>query len=62
MAHSTPESHVSPRIDRPAIPPAYGASKATEFVDWSHIDDRLTRDRVCWIATDPTRFRFDPDG
>jgi nitroimidazol reductase NimA-like FMN-containing flavoprotein (pyridoxamine 5'-phosphate oxidase superfamily) len=41
----------SPRIDRPGIPAAYGASKATEHVPWSHVEERLTRDRVYWIAT-----------
>ena len=41
----------SPRIDRPAIPAEYGISKASEFVDWSHIEDRLERDKVYWVAT-----------
>ena len=41
----------SPRIDRPAIPAEYGTSKASEFVGWSHIEDRLERDKVYWIAT-----------
>jgi len=40
-----------PQIDRPAIPAEYGASKASEFVDWSHVEDRLVGDRVYWIAT-----------
>ena len=40
-----------PRIDRPAIPAEYGVSKATEFVEWSHVEDRLANDRVYWIAT-----------
>lgn len=44
MAHPT-------RIDRPGIPASYGTSKASEFVEWSHIEDRLIRDRVYWIAT-----------
>jgi uncharacterized pyridoxamine 5'-phosphate oxidase family protein len=46
MSGSTP-----PRIDRPAIPAAYGTSKATEFVDWSHVEERLRTDRVYWVAT-----------
>lgn len=40
-----------PRVDRPGIPPDYGTSKATEYVAWSHVDERLTADRVYWIAT-----------
>ena len=40
-----------PRVDRPAIPAEYGTSKASEFVDWSHIEDRLERDKVYWVAT-----------
>jgi nitroimidazol reductase NimA-like FMN-containing flavoprotein (pyridoxamine 5'-phosphate oxidase superfamily) len=40
-----------PRIDRPGIPAAYGAAKATEFVEWSHVEDRLRSDRTFWIAT-----------
>ncbi len=46
MADSSP-----PRIDRPAIPAEYGISQASEFVDWSHIEDRLERDKVYWVAT-----------
>jgi hypothetical protein len=41
----------TPRIDRPEIPAEYGITKATEHVAWSHVEDRLTRDRVYWIAT-----------
>jgi nitroimidazol reductase NimA-like FMN-containing flavoprotein (pyridoxamine 5'-phosphate oxidase superfamily) len=51
MANPNSQPHGSPRIDRPEIPADYGASNATEFVDWSHIEDRLTADRVYWIAT-----------
>jgi nitroimidazol reductase NimA-like FMN-containing flavoprotein (pyridoxamine 5'-phosphate oxidase superfamily) len=51
MAEPTTPSISAPRIDRPGIPASYGASKATEFVDWSHIEDRLRADRVYWIAT-----------
>ena len=40
-----------PRVERPAIPPEYGTSRASEYVDWSHVEDRLTKDRVYWIAT-----------
>ena len=40
-----------PRVDRPAIPAEYGVAKATEFVEWSHVEDRLANDRVYWIAT-----------
>jgi hypothetical protein len=41
----------SPRVDRPAIPAEYGVTRASEFVEWSHIEDRLTRDRVYWLVT-----------
>ena len=40
-----------PTIDRPAIPAEYGVTKATEFVDWKHVEDRFEADRVYWIAT-----------
>ena len=40
-----------PTIDRPAIPAEYGVTKATEFVDWKHVENRLAADRVYWIAT-----------
>ena len=39
-----------PRVDRPGIPPSYGASRASAFVDWSHVEERLATDRVCWLA------------
>ena len=42
---------MQPRIDRPAIPPEYGTSKATEFLAWSHVEERLAADRVYWLAT-----------
>lgn len=51
MANPTSQLSGGPRVDRPEIPAEYGASKATEFVEWSHIEDRLTADRVYWIAT-----------
>lgn len=41
----------TPRVDRPEIPREYGTSKATEHVAWDHVEDRLTADRVYWIAT-----------
>ncbi len=40
-----------PRIDRPGIPASYGVTKATRYVDWSHIEERLAADRIYWIAT-----------
>lgn len=44
---SSPE----PTIDRPGIPLEYGMSKATEFLPWSHVEERLNRDRIYWVAT-----------
>ena len=41
----------TPRVDRPEIPREYGTWKATEHVEWGHVEDRLTADRVYWIAT-----------
>ncbi|HEY7131687.1 MAG TPA: pyridoxamine 5'-phosphate oxidase family protein [Candidatus Limnocylindrales bacterium] len=41
----------TPRIDRPEIPADYGIAKATGHVDWSHVEERLTADRVYWIVT-----------
>jgi nitroimidazol reductase NimA-like FMN-containing flavoprotein (pyridoxamine 5'-phosphate oxidase superfamily) len=41
----------TPRIDRPGIPKEYGTAKATEFVEWARVEDRLGADRVYWIAT-----------
>ncbi len=38
-------------VDRPAIPAAYGTGSASEYVPWSHVEDRLTEDRVYWLAT-----------
>ena len=40
-----------PRVDRPEIPAAYGVGRATEHVDWNHVEERLTEARVYWIAT-----------
>jgi hypothetical protein len=42
---------LTPRIDRPAIPAEYGVTKASEFVEWGHIEDRFAADRVYWVAT-----------
>jgi hypothetical protein len=47
----TSRSAVAPRIDRPEIPAEYGITKANEHIDWSRVEERLTRDRVYWIAT-----------
>jgi uncharacterized pyridoxamine 5'-phosphate oxidase family protein len=41
----------APRIDRPAIPAEYGITKATEFVEWSRIEERLAADRLYWVVT-----------
>ena len=41
----------NPRVDRPEIPAEYGTSKATEHVAWAHVEERLTTDRVYWVAT-----------
>jgi nitroimidazol reductase NimA-like FMN-containing flavoprotein (pyridoxamine 5'-phosphate oxidase superfamily) len=38
-------------VDRPEIPAEYGIAKATDHVDWAHVEERLTADRVYWIAT-----------
>ena len=49
----TDEQHpaaFAPRVDRPGIPPSYGASRATAFVEWSHVEDRLAGDRVFWLT------------
>ncbi|HEX5013315.1 MAG TPA: pyridoxamine 5'-phosphate oxidase family protein [Candidatus Limnocylindrales bacterium] len=40
-----------PRIDRPQIPAEYGVARATEWVDWAHVEERLVSARVYWIAT-----------
>ena len=51
MSKTSPLTVAAPRVDRPGIPGEYGTSKATEFVDWSHVEERLTAERVYWIAT-----------
>jgi nitroimidazol reductase NimA-like FMN-containing flavoprotein (pyridoxamine 5'-phosphate oxidase superfamily) len=45
------DSPRTPRVDRPEMPAEYGIGKATDHVDWSHVEERLTADRVYWIAT-----------
>ena len=50
MPHA-PARSAAPIVDRPLIPAAYGVASATEHVDWAHIENRLTVDRVYWIAT-----------
>jgi hypothetical protein len=40
-----------PVVDRPGIPAEYGTSKATDFIPWDHIEDRLTTERVYWVVT-----------
>jgi nitroimidazol reductase NimA-like FMN-containing flavoprotein (pyridoxamine 5'-phosphate oxidase superfamily) len=40
-----------PRVDRPEIPAEYGIARATGHVDWRHVEERLERARVYWIAT-----------
>ncbi len=45
-----------PRIDRPEMPAGYGADKATSFVPWETVEQRLTESLHYWLAT--TR----PDG
>lgn len=39
------------QVDRPDIPAEYGSGAASDFVDWSHVEERFNRDRVYWIAT-----------
>jgi hypothetical protein len=40
----------APRRDRPPIPTEYGVRRAKAFVEWSHVEDRLTKDPVYWVA------------
>jgi hypothetical protein len=51
MPETTPKPTAAPRVDRPEIPAEYGVSKAREHVEWSHVEERFTKDRVYWIAT-----------
>ena len=46
-----PARAAPPEIDRPAIPAEYGVGAASEHVSWTHVEERLTIDRVYWIAT-----------
>jgi hypothetical protein len=41
---------VEPRRSRPSIPREYGRPKGKSFVEWSHVEERLAKDRVYWIA------------
>ena len=50
MTDSTTSSSPK-RVDRPAIPAEYGVKRAKEWVDWSHVEERLAADRVYWVAT-----------
>lgn len=49
MTHQT--RFAPERVDRPGIPAEYGTARASEFVDWSHVEERFNRERVYWIAT-----------
>jgi hypothetical protein len=40
-----------PIVDRPAIPAEYGVRKAKDWVDWSHVEQRLAEARVYWVTT-----------
>jgi hypothetical protein len=40
-----------PIVDRPAIPAEYGVGKAKDWVDWSHVEQRLADARVYWLTT-----------
>jgi hypothetical protein len=43
---------IAPHAERATIPADYGVSKtSTALVSWEHVEDRLRRDRVYWIAT-----------
>ncbi|MGH2418465.1 MAG: pyridoxamine 5'-phosphate oxidase family protein [Candidatus Limnocylindria bacterium] len=46
-----PASRSDPHVDRPGIPAEYGVTSASEFVEWSHVEERITADRVYWVAT-----------
>jgi hypothetical protein len=50
MTDQISPSAAPPRIDRPGIPASYGAGRATTFVEWSHVEDRLRTDRVYWLT------------
>ncbi len=40
-----------PRVDRPEIPGEYGLSRATEYVTWDHVANRLADARAYWLGT-----------
>ena len=42
---------MEPIVERPAIPAEYGASRASSFVEWLHVEERLAADRQYWIGT-----------
>jgi nitroimidazol reductase NimA-like FMN-containing flavoprotein (pyridoxamine 5'-phosphate oxidase superfamily) len=51
MADQAPPATGAPsRVDRPGIPSSYGTSRATAFVEWSHVEERLATDRIYWLA------------
>jgi len=47
---ATPATGVPSSVDRPGIPASYGTGRATGFVEWSHVVERLATDRVYWLA------------
>jgi nitroimidazol reductase NimA-like FMN-containing flavoprotein (pyridoxamine 5'-phosphate oxidase superfamily) len=50
MSDASRPGLAAPQVDRPGIPPSYGTSRATAFVDWDHVEERLAADRVMWLA------------
>jgi general stress protein 26 len=42
---------MEPRRSRPNIPAEYGRPKGKSFVEWSHVEERLAKDRVYWVAS-----------
>jgi nitroimidazol reductase NimA-like FMN-containing flavoprotein (pyridoxamine 5'-phosphate oxidase superfamily) len=51
MTDTPVSTALEPTVDRPGIPAEYGTSKAKEFLPWSHVEERLNRDRIYWVAT-----------
>jgi hypothetical protein len=49
MADRTSRIPTDPRVDRHEIP-ADGVTRATRFVEWRHVEDRLRKERVYWLA------------
>jgi nitroimidazol reductase NimA-like FMN-containing flavoprotein (pyridoxamine 5'-phosphate oxidase superfamily) len=39
-----------PHVDRPGIPASYGTARASTYVEWGHVEERLRADRVYWLA------------